>query len=172
MSDEIFLIPAGMQATDKVTAGLMGRVEIKGIIDDPGAPDHGKVVSYHASNVITFDARKIMARALAGEKDGLGNLLGKIVAVAWGSGSSDPARAQTQLDNQLRVSAVIEPVVYPNDESVIFSSTLPPNEGTGEQYSEVGLIAANGMMFARFKFPTQFKFDRLRLTVNWQVIFV
>jgi hypothetical protein len=34
------------------------------------------------------------------------------------------------------------------------------------------LQSTNGKAFARFVFPAQQKFDRLRLSVNWQIIFV
>lgn len=150
----------------KSKPGFMGRVEIKAIIDDPGSPDHGKVVNYLNNNTITFDAREIMAHALAGDPGA------KITTVAWGSGSTPAQRSDTKLENELITSAVIEPVAYPTVDSVVFSSTLPPGVGTGMRFTEVGLKSADGKLLARFTFPPQDKFERLRLSVNWQIIFV
>jgi len=156
----------GMTLKDKAKPGFMGRVQIKGIIDDPGAPDHGKVVFFKNFNTITFDAREIMAHALAGDP------LAKITTVAWGSGSTPPSRSDSALENELITSAVIEPVSYPTVDSVVFSSTLPPGVGTNYRFTEVGLKSAGGKLLARFVFPPQDKFERLRLSVNWQIIFV
>lgn len=155
-----------IQYPEKAKAPCMGRVEIKAIVDDPGSPDHGKVVAHISSNTITFDARGIMARALAGLAEA------KITTVGWGSGNTPPARSNTQLENELITSGVIEPAGFPTPDSVVFSSTLAPNVGTGQTYTEVGLKSAGGDLFARFTFPPQEKFPRLRLSVNWQIIFI
>lgn len=155
-----------IELADRTKPGFMGRVEIKGVIDDPGSPDHGKVVYYKSTNTITFDAREIMARALAGDPQA------KITTVAWGSGATPPQRSNTQLENELITSAVIEPVGYPTADSIVFSSTLPPGVGTNLRFTEVGLKSAGGKLLARFVFPPQDKFERLRLSVNWQIIFV
>jgi len=155
-----------MDYPEKAKAPCMGRVEIKAIVDDPGAPDHGQVVSHVFSNTITFDARGIMARALAGLAEA------KITTVGWGSDNTPPDRSNTQLGNELITSGVIEPASFPTPDSVVFSSTLAPNVGTGQTYTEVGLKSAGGDLFARFTFPPQEKFPRLRLSVNWQIIFI
>lgn len=174
MSDETTVVPTyrvepdefGIDMAERTKPGFMGRVEIKAVIDDPGAPDHGKVVSYLNNNTITFDARGIMARALAGDPGA------KITTVAWGSGSEPAKRSDDALGNELQVTAVIEPVGYPTADSVVFSSTMPPGLGTNMRFTEVGLKSADGKLLARFTFPPQDKFDRLRLSVNWQIIFV
>lgn len=150
---------------DERAKPCMGRVAIVGVIDDPGAPDHGQVVTYASNNTITFDARDIMAHALAGD------LQGVINGVAWGDGTSEPKRENTQLDNELAVTAISQVSYPPGTGSVVFSSTMPPQTNTGMRFSEVGLMSPMGML-ARFKFPAQEKFERLRLSVNWQIIFV
>jgi hypothetical protein len=147
----------------------MGIVEIKGVIDDPGSPDHGKVVSHVHSNVITLSARAVMALALAGQD--------KIVAVHWGSGSTPPQRSDPQpgwpgLLENFQIASAIDAATPTTDDSILFSSTLPPTVGTGLQLSEVGLVSLLLKLFARFTFPPQDKFDRLRLSVNWQIIII
>lgn len=149
----------------------MGIVEIKGVIDDPGAPDHGKLVSYVNSNVITLSARKVMAMALAGQD--------KVATVHWGGGTTPPQRTDPQpgwpgLLELPRIVSNIEAAdaVSSTADSIVFSSTLPATVGTGLLLSEVGLVSANGLLVARFGFPPQDKFDRLRLSVNWQIIII
>jgi hypothetical protein len=161
-----------LKKIEHVDTGYFGIVGIEGTIDDPTSPDHGKVVSYHRFNTITYSARKIMARSLAGETDG------PIATVAWGVGQADgtttePLRTDTALNNEIIASNIIRPVGYPAEEdSVVFSSTLPRDVGTGYTYTEVGLKSAGGLLFARFKFPGVYKFQQLRLSVNWQIRFI
>ena len=165
-SGELIIVgrDASVAQLERSKAPCEGTVELKAVIDHPGDPRHGQLVGHVKSNTITFDARTIMARALAG--------LEKISHVGWGSGTTPPARANTELENELITSVVIEPVSFPTTDSVVFSSTLAPNVGTGQSYSEVGLKSTSGKLFARFVFPPQEKFDRLRLSVNWQIIFI
>jgi hypothetical protein len=155
---------------DYTRRGYMGLVEIKGIWDEPGHENHGKVVEFHRQNTITYDARPAMARAIAGDD------AGHITTVAWGTGydgTNGPDREDTALANQVITSAVIQPVTYPDDnQSVIFSSQLVRGVGSNYTYNEVGLVTQGGLLFARFAFPGQFKFPQLRLSVNWQIIFI
>ena len=153
---------------DFAKPGYMGVVEVKGVWDEPGHPDHGKVVEYHKHNTITYDARKVMARAIAGDN------AGHIVTVGWGTDDTAAQRSDTALFNQVITSAVVMPVTYPpDDQSVVFTSVLVRGTGTGYTYKEAGLISQGGLLFARFVFPTGiYKFPQLRLTVNWQIIFI
>jgi hypothetical protein len=145
-----------------------GRVEVKGVIEMPD--ERPRVAFYHADNTITFDAREVMAHAIAGEDDAAIN------TVAWGADGRQPSREDPDLYDP-RITSAVTQVSYPTPESVIFSSSLPPGVGTGLQLREVGLKSAGGVLlatklFARFVFPQQEKFDRLRLSVNWQIIFI
>lgn len=152
----------------------MGIVEIKGIWDEPGHPNHGKLMSYVNSNVITLSARTVLAMALAGKDS--------VHSVAWGGGTAAPQRSDPQpswpglLQIPLVTSPIDPAVSFPTVDSVIFSSSLPPGTDPSTGYnlmlSEVGLVSANGLLAARFTFPAQNKFEQLRLSVNWQIIIV
>lgn len=160
-----------LKKIEHVDTGYFGIVGIEGTVDDPGSPDHGKVVAYHRFNTITYDAQRVMARALAGDSSG------PITSVAWGIGQTDgtttsPVRSDTGLNQEVISSPVIQPVTYPDPQSVLFSSTLARDVGTGYTYTEVGLKSAGGLLFARFKFPGVYKFEQLRLSVNWQIRFI
>lgn len=150
------------------TGFFKGRVEVKGVIEEPG--ERPRVAFHHADNTITFDARTVMAYALSGVADAF------ITVVAWGADGRQPQRGDTDLYDP-RITSAVTQVSYPTPESVVFSSTLPPGIGTGLQLQEVGLKSTGGAtllqkLFARFVFPQQEKFDRLRLSVNWQIIFI
>lgn len=159
-----------LKKVELTDTGYVGIVGIEGTIDDPEDPDHGNVVAYHRFNTITYDARTIMARALAGEADG------PLTTVAWGTGSptgtAAPTRDDRALQNEVASSVIIRPVSYPDTASVVFSSSLPRDVGTGFTYTEVGLKSAGGLLFARFVFPGLFKFQKLRLSVNWEIRFI
>lgn len=155
-----------LKKIEMMDTGYFGVVGIEGTYDDEGHPDHGKVVAHHRFNTITYDARRVMARALAGEVDG------PLTTVGWGTGITPPVRGDTALQTQVITSAIIQPVSYPTVDSVVFSSVLPRDTGTGFTYSEVGLKSAGGLLFARFVFPGVYKFAQLRMTVNWQIIFI
>ena len=155
-----------LKKIEMMDTGYFGVVGIEGTYDDEGHPDHGKVVTHHKFNTITYDARRVMARALAGEVDG------PLTTVGWGTGITPPVRGDTALQTQVIASAIIQPVSYPTVDSVVFSSVLPRDTGTGFTYSEVGLKSAGGLLFARFVFPGVYKFAQLRMTVNWQIIFI
>lgn len=153
-----------IDARDRAGPALEGRVELLGFVDDPGAADHGRLVYHHERNTVCVNARKIMAHALAGAD--------KIASVGWGSGTTPPDRLDTRLGQELQVSDVVSPANYPTEDSVLFTSTLPPGQGTDQRFSEVGLKSQSGELFARFTFPPVDKFERLRLAVNWQIFFV
>lgn len=160
--------PEALIAKAEKTGFFRGRVEVKGVWEIPDEP--AKVAFYHADNTITFDAREVMAHALAGEEDAMIN------TVAWGADGQAPSRDDHGLLDE-RITSLVSQVSYPTPESVVFSSSLPPGVGTGLQLREVGLKSKGGVLlsaklFARFVFPQQEKFDRLRLSVNWQIIFV
>lgn len=155
-----------LQKIELVDTGYFGVVGIEGVHDEEGHPDHGKIVAHHKFNTITYDARKVMALALAGDA------AGPITTVGWGTGTTPPQRTDTALQTQVITSAIINPVSYPTVDSVVFSSVLPRDTGTGFTYSEVGLTSAGGLLFARFVFPGVYKFAQLRMTVNWQIIFI
>jgi hypothetical protein len=144
-----------------------GRVEIKGIWDEPGSPRHGEVVSFYSSNTITFDARGLMARAIAGDP------AGHIIGVAWGTDGTAAQRSDTGCLAPVASSTIVQPVSYPRPESVMFTSVLARGEGTGYTYKEVALMADDNKCFARFVFPNgQYKFAQLRMSVNWEIIFI
>jgi len=145
---------------------VFGRVEIKGVVDDIFSPDHGQVAYCYAYNTIVNDARGILARALAGDEGGF------VTSVGWGDGATEPAATDEALENEVLATEVISPAAYPTVDSVVFTSTMAPGVGTGQQFSEVGLKSGNGKLFARFTFPPLDKFARLRLTVSWQIVFV
>lgn len=155
-----------LKKIEMMDTGYFGVVGIEGVWDEPGHPNHGKVMAHCKFNTITYDARKVMARALAGETNG------PLTQVGWGTGTTPPVRGDTDLQNQVQVSPIIQPVSYPTIDSVVFSSVLPRDTGTGFTYSEVGLKSAGGLLFARFVFPGVYKFAQLRMTVNWQIIFI
>lgn len=155
-----------LRKIEMADTGCIGVVGIEGVWDEEGHADHGKIVAHHKFNTITYDARKVMARALAGE------INGPLTTVGWGTGITPPVRANTDLEAQIITSAIIQPVSYPTIDSVVFSSVLPRDVGTGYTYSEVGLKSAGGLLFARFVFPGVYKFAQLRMTVNWQIIFI
>ena len=157
---------AEIKTRDRAGRPFRGRVTITGSIDDPGAADHGRIVYRQAWNTITLDSRGIMARALAGDEHGF------IDTVGWGDGTTEPTKDDVALEHETESGAVVKPAVYPTIDSVTFTSTLPPGEGTGKRFSEIGLKAKNGKLFARFTFPGIVKFARLRLSVTWQIIFV
>ena len=160
------LSEATIKTRDRSGRPFHGIVEVVGTIDDPGAPDHGQVVYHKRRNTITLDSRGIMARALAGDADGF------ITTVAWGDGTTEPVKEDEALEHELESSAVGSPAAYPTVDSVMFTATLPPGQGTGARFSEIALKAGNGKLFARFTFPGVDKFNRLRLSVTWQIIFV
>jgi hypothetical protein len=159
--------PDALAPREPILPPYQGRVEIKGIWDEPGHPRHGEVVSYYAANTITFDARGLMARALAGDP------AGHIVAVAWGTDGTAAQRSDTGCKAQVASSTIVQPITYPRPESVMFTSVLARGEGTGYTYKEVALMADDDKCFARFVFPNgQYKFAQLRMSVNWEIIFI
>jgi hypothetical protein len=108
--------------SESAQPGQMGIVEVKGTIDDPGAPDHGEMV-YCERNTITFTAREIMAHCLAGVAAYF------ITTIGWGTGTTAPQRSDTALQTPAISSAVVSPAGYPTIDSVVFTSTLPRRYG-------------------------------------------
>lgn len=158
-----------MEFCEKTKRGCMGVVEVICQVDEPGSADHGQIVSY-SHNTITLDARGIMARAIAGFPNA------KIAAIHWGSGQRAPAREDAALQD-FKIATPVESAIYPTDDSVMFSATIPAGKGAefgeGVTFSEVGLVSGwDNKLFARYTFPPQPKFERLKLSVNWQIFFV
>lgn len=158
-----------MDFCEKTRRGCMGVVEVICQVDDPGSDDHGSVVSY-SHNTITLDARAIMAKAIAGVPNA------HITAIHWGSGQRAPAREDVALQD-FKIATLVESAVYPTDDSVMFSAAISAGKGEefgeGVTFSEVGLVSGwNNKLFARYTFPPQPKFERLKLSVNWQIFFV
>lgn len=101
----------------------------------------GIVVLEEGHNMVVDLARKIQARAIAGEAGW------HISEVAFGSNGAPTAAGDTSIADAVTVP--VTAITHPTDNSVSFSFVLGPALGVGLSIREFGLMADNGSLFSR-----------------------
>lgn len=146
---------------------MRGQIEL--VIDD------GSTVRRIAvRNTITYLGRSatlhLLAQALGGP-DGIGGSPGKLVP---GTNGTPPTVGDIALGaalssgNQISLSASNLSVNEPAGELVI-TGTLTTSQGNGSTLREVGLVLADGRLFARQVHPSVAKTSALTVTYTWRV---
>jgi hypothetical protein len=137
-----------------------------GILQIQALYEDGTTVTLNAPNVITYDARPMMAQLLAGY-DSI-NRYAKYLKV--GTVSSAPARTDTNLGNVVDTVGLV--YTFPAVDRVTFEGILATSStANGFGLVEAGLFNETGFMFARQVYPVITKTNALQLKYIWTIIF-
>lgn len=130
----------------------------------------GNVYTYHTPNVITFDARLVMAHLLVG--DAVSTY--KIGYIGVGMNQTAPQRSDTALIQPI-YQQPIEPYDFPSGDTgqVEITATLDfDSPANGYTLREAGLFSANtSTMFARQVHGAIEKDSSIQLQYIWRIIF-
>ena len=138
----------------------VGTLQIHEIHDD------GNVIIRKAPNIITYDAREILAYLLAGD-----NLVDRYVKyLQVGDDVTAPTRNDTTLANSVDTVGVT--YTFPLVDRVQFEAILPNvTPANGSTLREAGLFNNSGKMFSRQVHGDIAKTSAIQLKYIWTIIF-
>jgi hypothetical protein len=146
--------------SENVVGKYIGMLEIHELYAD------GHTIIKHAPNVITYDARPMLAYLLAGE-DSVNKFVNTLKV---GTVSTAPTRSDTDLGT---VNDSV-PVIYtfPAVDRVVFEGILTNSSpANGAALVEAGLFNNSNQMFSRQVYPVVTKTAALQLKYIWTIIF-
>lgn len=124
---------------------------------------------YFTPNIITYEARQVMAHALVGETDYM------VTTMAFGSDNTAASRGDTALVAQTYTKSVGTPtfplVASQEIGQVLFTVLLDFDEANGDTFQEAGLLAANSSLVARQVHSSVTKDSNFQLEYRWLLIF-
>jgi hypothetical protein len=146
--------------SDNVMTKYTGVLQIHEIHED------GSIKIHHAPNTITYGARGIMSRLIAG----FNPLTNYVNQLNIGTINAVPARTDTALGNQ--IDSIALTYSFPDVDRVVFEGILPNvTPANGYTLREAGLFNSNLQLFARQVYGDIAKTSAIQLKYVWTIIY-